>query len=139
MGRSVLRGNWSRDSVTRLMTRSLSGRRRIAAVGVGLLLALGAGGARVAAAGLYLAGAPEGSAPDCSAPQGSPPQSRATPYPTPANGVPAAPSGAGNAVSLHTVGGKVVNGSGHEVQFTGVAWFGFETKNFAPHGLWARN
>jgi len=42
-------------------------------------------------------------------------------------------------VPLHTVGGKVVDANGREVRFTGVAWFGFETKAFAPHGLWARN
>jgi len=32
-----------------------------------------------------------------------------------------------------------VDGDGHEVRLTGVNWFGLETPNFAPHGLWARN
>ena len=35
--------------------------------------------------------------------------------------------------------GKLVAGDGHEVRLTGVNWFGLETPNFAPHGLWARN
>ena len=35
--------------------------------------------------------------------------------------------------------GKLVDGDGHEVRLTGVNWFGLETPNFAPHGLWARN
>jgi endoglucanase len=40
---------------------------------------------------------------------------------------------------FHTSGGKVVDSNGHEVRFTGITWFGFETGSFAPHGLWARN
>src|SRR5438874_692812 len=35
--------------------------------------------------------------------------------------------------------GKLLAGDGHEVRLTGVNWFGLETPNFAPHGLWARN
>ena len=35
--------------------------------------------------------------------------------------------------------GKLVASDGHEVRLTGVNWFGLETPNFAPHGLWARN
>jgi len=42
-------------------------------------------------------------------------------------------------VPLHTAGAKIVDANGQEVRFTGVTWFGFETANFAPHGLWARN
>ncbi len=37
------------------------------------------------------------------------------------------------------LGGQLVDSSGRGVRFTGVTWFGFETKAFAPHGLWARN
>ena len=40
---------------------------------------------------------------------------------------------------LHTVGAKIVDSAGREVQLTGVNWFGMETGTFAPHGLWARN
>src|SRR5262249_17570207 len=94
--------------------------------------------------------APQGSAPQGSAPQGSAPQpapcSTATPFPVPTSSTSVVPpppptSGANTAmrVPLHTVGGKVVDANGREVRFTGVAWFGFETKAFAPHGLWARN
>src|SRR5262249_4928542 len=94
--------------------------------------------------------APQGSAPQGSAPQGSAPQpapcSTATPFPVPTSSTsvvqpPPPTSGANTAmrVPLHTVGGKVVDANGREVRFTGVAWFGFETKAFAPHGLWARN
>jgi endoglucanase len=44
--------------------------------------------------------------------------------------VPAAP--------FRGVGSKLVDANGLEVRITGVNWFGFETSNFAPHGLWAR-
>jgi endoglucanase len=42
-------------------------------------------------------------------------------------------------VALRAEHGKLVDGDGHEVRLTGVNWFGLETPNFAPHGLWARN
>jgi endoglucanase len=32
-----------------------------------------------------------------------------------------------------------VDANGQEVRITGVNWFGLETNNFAPHGLWARS
>ena len=41
--------------------------------------------------------------------------------------------------AVHTEGGKLVGADGQEVRLTGVNWFGLETPNFAPHGLWARN
>jgi len=65
----------------------------------------------------------------------------ATPFPAPTSVAPPPPASANTAVKvpLHTVGSKVVDANGREVRFTGVAWFGFETKAFAPHGLWARN
>src|SRR5215467_9475459 len=174
------------------MTSWSASRRPIAALGLGLVVALSASGAglfegvRVVAAGLYRDGgswpggsapqgsapqgsapqgsapqgsapqgsapqgsAPQGSAPQGSAPQGSAPQGSApqpgpcitaTPFPAPTSVAPP-PASANTAVKvpLHTVGGKVVDANGREVRFTGVAWFGFETKAFAPHGLWARN
>jgi endoglucanase len=39
---------------------------------------------------------------------------------------------------LHTQGGAIVDDKGTVVRLTGLSWFGFETSNFAPHGLWAR-
>ena len=41
-------------------------------------------------------------------------------------------------LSLRAAGGKLVDGTGHEVCLTGVNWFGLETSVFAPHGLWSR-
>ena len=35
--------------------------------------------------------------------------------------------------------GRLYEAGGREVRLTGVNWFGLETSNFAPHGLWARN
>lgn len=40
---------------------------------------------------------------------------------------------------LHTRGNKIVDASGSVVGLSGLNWFGFETSNFAPHGLWTRN
>ncbi len=40
---------------------------------------------------------------------------------------------------LHAKGGKLYNDANQEVRLTGVNWFGFETSNLAPHGLWARD
>lgn len=39
---------------------------------------------------------------------------------------------------LHTEGAKIVDHTGQTVRLTGINWFGFETTNYAPHGLWAR-
>jgi endoglucanase len=36
-------------------------------------------------------------------------------------------------------GNKLVDEAGKEVRLTGVNWFGFETSNMAPHGLWTRD
>ena len=172
------------------MTSWSAGRRPIAAVGLGLGLALAASnsglfeGGRIPMARVYLDGgsapqgsapqgstpqgsapqggasqcsasqgsAPQGSAPQGSAPQGSAPEGKgsaqqpapcttATPFPVPTNVPPPPTSGPNTAVKipLRAVGGKVVDANGHEVRFTGVTWFGFETKAYAPHGLWARN
>ena len=35
--------------------------------------------------------------------------------------------------------GAVLDGSGQEIHLYGVNWFGFETTNHVPHGLWSRN
>src|SRR5437660_1491120 len=41
--------------------------------------------------------------------------------------------------SLSARSGRLYDAAGREVRLTGVNWFGLETPNFAPHGLWARN
>ena len=40
--------------------------------------------------------------------------------------------------ALSTLGNQIVDEWGHPVRLAGVNWFGFETTNFAPHGLWSR-
>jgi endoglucanase len=40
---------------------------------------------------------------------------------------------------LHTSGNKILDSSNNIVGLSGVNWFGFETSNNAPHGLWSRN
>lgn len=40
---------------------------------------------------------------------------------------------------LHREGTKLFDTHGHMVRLTGVNWFGFETKNSVPFGLWARS
>ena len=40
---------------------------------------------------------------------------------------------------LHTNGAKILDSSNSTVRITGINWFGFETTNFCPHGLWARS
>ncbi|NLD93368.1 MAG: cellulase family glycosylhydrolase [Fibrobacter sp.] len=40
---------------------------------------------------------------------------------------------------LTSKGSKLYNSNGQEVRLTGVNWFGFETTNFFPHGLWKRD
>lgn len=39
----------------------------------------------------------------------------------------------------HTSGSKIVNPEGNTVILKSVSWFGFETQNLVPHGLWSRN
>src|SRR5581483_2958118 len=51
--------------------------------------------------------------------------------------VPSPPPGAAN--YLHTCGSEIYDAHGRPVRITGVSWFGFETANKAPDGLWARN
>jgi aryl-phospho-beta-D-glucosidase BglC (GH1 family) len=40
---------------------------------------------------------------------------------------------------LSVSGNHLVNDQGQTVRLTGVNWFGFETSNSAPHGLWSRD
>ena len=40
---------------------------------------------------------------------------------------------------LHTEGNQIVDSFGNPVILTGINWFGLETENYAPHGLWARS
>ncbi|MBM3635060.1 MAG: glycoside hydrolase [Actinobacteria bacterium] len=40
---------------------------------------------------------------------------------------------------LQTNGSRIVNAAGNEVVLQGVNWFGLETANHAPHGLWTRD
>jgi endoglucanase len=40
---------------------------------------------------------------------------------------------------LHTSGSKIYDASNRLVNLSGLNWFGFETSNNVPHGLWTRN
>ena len=40
---------------------------------------------------------------------------------------------------LQASGNQIVDSAGNPVRISGVNWFGGETPNFAPHGLWTRN
>lgn len=40
---------------------------------------------------------------------------------------------------LHTQGKRILDHEGHVVRLTGINWFGLETSNYAPHGLWSRS
>jgi aryl-phospho-beta-D-glucosidase BglC (GH1 family) len=40
---------------------------------------------------------------------------------------------------FHTAGNQILDSNNQPVRIAGVNWFGFETSNFAPHGLWARS
>lgn len=39
----------------------------------------------------------------------------------------------------HTSGSRIVDSTGTDARFNGINWFGFETSNFVPHGLWTRS
>jgi endoglucanase len=41
--------------------------------------------------------------------------------------------------ALRTDGNLILDPAGNPVIITGISWFGLETENFAPHGLWARS
>jgi endoglucanase len=38
----------------------------------------------------------------------------------------------------HTSGNQILDVNNQPVRFAGINWFGMETSNFAPHGLWTR-
>ncbi|MEU8342867.1 cellulase family glycosylhydrolase [Spirillospora sp. NPDC048832] len=54
--------------------------------------------------------------------------------------VPAAPAPARAAGTgyWHTSGRQLLDSDGRQVRMTGINWFGAETSNFSPHGLWTR-
>ena len=65
-----------------------------------------------------------------------------TPTPTPApTPTPTPGTGAGDAIDLplRTSGNRIVDSDGDTVVWQGVNWFGLETQNQAPHGLWIRD
>ncbi|MEK4324664.1 cellulase family glycosylhydrolase [Paenibacillus sp. FSL R7-0312] len=39
----------------------------------------------------------------------------------------------------HTSGNSIVDSAGNPAVFNGLNWFGFETANYSPHGLWSRS
>ena len=39
---------------------------------------------------------------------------------------------------FHTDGNRIVDAAGNPVKLNGMNWFGFETGNHVPHGLWSR-
>lgn len=57
----------------------------------------------------------------------------------PADGGGATTPPASAAGFFHTSGNQILDASNQAVRVAGVNWFGFETSNFAPHGLWARS
>jgi endoglucanase len=40
---------------------------------------------------------------------------------------------------LQAQGGRILDANGNLVIVSGISWFGMETENYAPHGLWARS
>ncbi|MGL4420625.1 MAG: cellulase family glycosylhydrolase, partial [Gemmataceae bacterium] len=50
------------------------------------------------------------------------------------------PSGTSSAITgaFSTLGNQIVDANGKAVRVSGVNWFGMETTNYAPHGLWTR-
>ncbi len=56
----------------------------------------------------------------------------------PAPSVPGTPGAGDLDGAWSTVGTEIVDGDGDVVQIRGVNWFGFETQNGFPHGLWQR-
>lgn len=40
---------------------------------------------------------------------------------------------------MGTSGAHLIDHDGNTVRLAGVSWFGFETSNYAPHGLWSRS
>lgn len=55
----------------------------------------------------------------------------------PTRAEPAAP--AAGAGYWHTSGRQILDAAGQPVRIAGINWFGFETANYVPHGLWSRD
>jgi endoglucanase len=51
----------------------------------------------------------------------------------------APPASAAGAGYWHTNGRQLLDANNQPVRMTGINWFGLETANYTPHGLWARN
>lgn len=70
------------------------------------------------------------------------PSPAAMPASTATSGAPVAASPTTGSLAklnyLHTDGATIRDSAGREVTLTGLNWFGLETENLAPHGLWAR-
>ena len=39
----------------------------------------------------------------------------------------------------HTSGNQILDSGGNSVRIAGINWYGFETTDYIPHGLWARD
>ena len=55
---------------------------------------------------------------------------------------PTAPKSIVNAAGTgywHTSGNKILDANNQQVHIAGLNWFGFETGNYVPHGLWSRD
>ncbi|HEY7414686.1 MAG TPA: hypothetical protein VH593_05815, partial [Ktedonobacteraceae bacterium] len=39
----------------------------------------------------------------------------------------------------HTNGAQILDANNQPVRIAGINWFGLETPNYAPHGLWSRS
>jgi endoglucanase len=50
----------------------------------------------------------------------------------------ARPASAAGAGYWHTNGRQLLDSNNQPVRMTGINWFGLETANYAPHGLWSR-
>ncbi len=51
----------------------------------------------------------------------------------------AAPTASGTGTGYwHAAGAQLVDATGAPVRMTGINWFGAETGNYSPHGLWSR-
>jgi endoglucanase len=79
-------------------------------------------------------------APGDEAPADPAPADEAPSDPVPDDEAPAAPPAAAPAEGyLSADGARLVDAAGETVRLTGINWFGLETSNCAPHGLWQIN
>ena len=67
------------------------------------------------------------------------PTPSATPTPSPTAAPSPTPTSVSSAGYLSAKGNQIVDSNGNTVRITGVNWFGFETGNQVPHGLWTRD